>query len=109
MSEVDRDGVLACTKATLQLLASSAELQIQHYPNFVLVADELALDFDHWRSVFLSNFADELTLEQVRAFTMIDERLEALSHGGKEYNEQFWTEEGLRESAEWASIRRMAN
>src|SRR5215472_13356887 len=109
MDKAWRDGVLACAKTSLQLLASSADLQIRYYPSFVLVPDELALDFDHWQSVFLSNFATELTAEQARAFTAINDRLHALSRGGSDFNGQLWTEDGLRNSAEWASIRRMAS
>jgi hypothetical protein len=66
------------------------------------------LDFDHWRSVFLSNFASELAPEQALAFAVIDERFQALSRGGGEYQEQFWTDQGLRDSADWECIRRMA-
>jgi hypothetical protein len=108
VSRVDRAGILACTKTALQLLASPADFQVRYYPDFVLVADELALDFDHWRSVFLSNFATELTPEQTLAFAVIDDRFQALSSGGGEYNEQFWTDGGLRESSDWVGIRRMA-
>src|SRR6516225_2761064 len=35
----------------VQALAQPAEVQPTLFPSFVVVADELALEFDHWRDV----------------------------------------------------------
>ena len=58
--------------------------------------------------MLLSNFASELTTEQIASLAAIDERFEALSKGGKDFNEKFWTDEALTELTDWEFIRQMA-
>jgi len=54
---VDRLGVFDRLKHSIQLLACSPETQLKMLPQFVGKAEELALDFDHWREVALDNFS----------------------------------------------------
>lgn len=108
MSAPDRDWILSSFKNAVQILAAPVDAQLQYFPDFVCVTDELALDFDHWQVVFISNFGDEATREQLAALAAIDERLDSLSRGGSEFDENFWTDEALRSSARWEELRHLA-
>lgn len=104
----DRKRIFICTKIALQILACPADIQVRFYPDFVCVTDELALDFDHWHSLFVGNYGVELTAAQLAGFTAIKERFESLGRCGKKFNEGFWTDDALRESADWEVIRQLA-
>lgn len=91
-------------KHSLQLLASSADVQLQLLPAYVCKADELALEFDHWREVVLDNYREELSTDQVQALTALDERLDWLTVHGRDS----WNDEAVRTSREWQSIRILA-
>ena len=96
------------TLEALQLLAAPADTQLAHFPEFACVTDELALDFDHWREVYLGAFAEDLSPYQIECFDQIAARFQALSEGGPAFQEDFWTDEALRSSPEWERIRRIA-
>ena len=72
------------------------------------MTDELALDFDHWQSVLVSNFGPELTSEQIASLAAIDVPFTSFSRGGKEFTEEFWTDQALEQSSGWEVIRDMA-
>jgi hypothetical protein len=108
MSVPDREWMLSTFKQALQILAAPPDEQIRHFPDFVCVTDELALDFDHWRVVFISNFGAEATSDQLASLAAIDEEFDFLSRGGSEFAEDFWTDEALRASARWEEIRQLA-
>jgi hypothetical protein len=104
----DREWILSSFKQTLQILAAPLHDQIRYFPDFVCTTDELALDFDHWRVVFISNFGPRVTPEQLASLAAIDARFEALSRGGDEFAEEFWTNEALYKSPIWQHIRQLA-
>jgi len=108
MNVPDRDAIFSSIEEALQLLACPAPVQLQLFPDFVCVTDEFALDFDNWQSVIIGNFGAELTSEQLGCLKAIDERFTSHSRGGASFTEQFWTDEALRESADWENIREMA-
>jgi hypothetical protein len=60
----------------------------------------LALDFDHWRVVFIFNFGAEATPEQLASLAAIDEEFDSLSRGGSDFAEDFWTDDASRASEE---------
>ncbi len=101
MNSINRDQILERLKHSIQLLGSSAEVQFKMLPGFVCKVDELALDFDHWKTVVVTNFAKNLTEHQVRSLNALDESLEEMSH----LNQEMWTEDAVRESIEWQRIR----
>jgi hypothetical protein len=107
MSDSNRDEVFLRTKEALQLLACSPAVQFRLLPD-VCVGDELALDFHHWQGVMIDNFSSELTSEQIANLVAIDEILDRFSRGGSDYSEEFWTDEAVRKSPDWESIRQMA-
>ena len=89
----------------LQILAAPAEAQIAHYPDFVVVGDELALDFEDACRQFLPD-ASGLTEEQRRSIAALDMFLEELS--GHD-NERFWLDRSaLRKDERWCEIRAKA-
>jgi hypothetical protein len=56
---------------------------IRLLPSFVCAADELALEFDHWRDVLIENCGSELTAEQIASLAAIDGLFSRFSRGGK--------------------------
>lgn len=102
-SDNARDGVRANLCFTLQLLAARGEDQVAHFPPFVCVADELALDFDHWsRSV--RNFW-ELSDEHAACLASLNDYLDRMSG---EANISLWTDEALRNDPHWEQVRHLA-
>jgi hypothetical protein len=91
-------------KHSVQLLASSPEVQLQLLPAYVCKADELVLGFDHWREVALHNYRGELSADELAALTALDEKLNWLTANGREH----WSDEAVRTSPEWQNIRYLA-
>lgn len=70
MSEFNRPWVTERLKQSLQLLACSPETR--EVSPFVHAPDEMALDFDNFRSAFVGNLRPELTSEQLHYLDLID-------------------------------------
>jgi hypothetical protein len=70
--EADRTWIFERLKHSLQLLACRAEIQLNNVPNFVAVADELALDFESFRDTRTGNYRTELTAEQASCLDSLD-------------------------------------
>lgn len=104
MQTADRFGIFERLKDSIQLLACSPEIQLKILPKYVCKADELALDFDHWRSVALDNFRSELTAHQLSYLEAINNALSELTR----MKAGSWTEDAVRESAEWKAVRSLA-
>ncbi len=83
MHAIDRLGIFERLRHSIQLLACPAEVQLNLLPSFVRKADELALDFDQWRSVAVSNFRSELTASQLSGLDAIGGSQTAPGDGGK--------------------------
>ena len=90
---------------SLQALAAPAEIQLARFPDFVVKADELALDFDDAIILVRDCPQLDLTPAQVAALEAVDQALSAMS--GPERG-RFWTDSALRESAEWGRVRGLA-
>jgi len=99
-----REAIFQRLKHSVQLLALPPDLQLELLPSFVCKADELALEFDHWREVALDNYRKELTVDQVSAISGLDEKFDWLTANGK----QRWTDEAVRTSMEWKNFRCLA-
>src|SRR5258708_7609890 len=85
----------------LRLLASSADVQERAFPGFVVVPDELALNFDDaFRLTEQLVGSGRLSREQVEALARVDNALDELTNRGG-----MWTLEALRESQEWQGVR----
>ena len=95
-------------RRSLQALAISGSAQLALFREYVVKADELALDFDHWFAVLRSNYARELTPRQADALAGIDQKLAIISRDGAEFDVELWTDEALKSSEHWAEVRRLA-
>jgi hypothetical protein len=73
-------------------------------PNFVCKADELVLDFDHWKDVVLTNFSSELTPAQKAGLAALDSNLSEMTRAGP----TLWTEDSVRQSHQRLEVRVLA-
>lgn len=89
----------------LQALAIDAESQLSLYPQFVVKADELVLDFDNWYGVAKPDLEAEATLEAKRSLQALDEFIDSIS--GQPFA-HLWTEEAVLSSEEWKKMRLLA-
>ncbi len=89
----------------VQSLALPAELQRELFPAFVVVADELALDFDHWFRVAAGEIGDSWNPDQRDRLAALDSLLEAMSGPGNP--ELRLGEESLYQER-WGEVRALA-
>jgi hypothetical protein len=99
-----RNAIFERLKHSLQLLASPPDVQLRILPPYVCRADELALEFDHWWIVVLDNYKADLSLDQLSALTALHEKFDWLTADSKRH----WTDEAIRTSPEWQSVRSLA-
>ena len=98
------DSVLKHLCCSLQLLASPAQTQLSHFPaNWVVLTDEMALDFDHWAQCVSTYW--KLPQEQMTRLTVLDEFLSEMSGS---FNSDFWTDEALSSDPRWEEVRNLA-
>lgn len=95
-------------KWALQALAIPAEAQLRLFPDWVVKADELALDFDHWALVIRSNYAEELTHQQSARLADVDRSLGEMPRGGAGAGVDLWSDDALRSSPHWVQVRQCA-
>ncbi len=91
-------------KWSVLALAQEAEVQRSLFPEFVVVADELALEWEEALRLTKGLQAD-MTPAQKNSLEKLDQLIEAIS--GEE-NLKFWIDDALSEFAEWIEIRRAA-
>jgi hypothetical protein len=102
MSQVNRPWIAERLMQSLQLLACPPEIQLGKFPPFVHAPDEMALDFDNFRSAFVGNFRADLTSEQLHYLELIDLTFEQM-------NKDCFSREGVSQSIEWRRIRELAS
>lgn len=90
-------------RRSVQALALPAIQQVTLYPDFVCVADELALAFEE--AVRRLGGLERLSFVGSEAVRAVDEQLERMS--GQEHAE-LWTDEALERSPEWETLRGIA-
>jgi hypothetical protein len=79
MPLVNRTWIFERLKHSIQLLACPAEVQLRMMPDFVCKADELTLDFEHWKDVVLADFPSELTPAQESILAAISTNLSEMT------------------------------
>lgn len=89
----------------LRALAGPVDEQLARFPNFVVKADELALDFADAHLLFEQCQQLEFTAAQREAVAAVDRLLDRMS--GPE-RAALWTEQALREAPEWDRVRTAA-
>lgn len=109
MSAVERgptdNGIEQQFQWAVQALAQPAEIQPQLFPSFVMVPDELALDFDNWRIAFDDRYGHVWSLEQRNAVVALDELLTMMSGPDKP---EYWISDGCLNHPVWSEVRRLA-
>jgi hypothetical protein len=87
----------------VRIAALPAIRQIESFPPGVVVADEIALDFDNWCHWALEGFAaPQLTTEQRSSLISLDTLFNNMS---AEQNDDLWTEDALHHRPEWDHVR----
>jgi len=86
----------------LRALAGPVDEQLARFPDFVVKADELALDFADAHLLLAQCQQLELTAAQRDAVAAVDRLLEQMS--GREHA-ALWSEQALREAPEWDEVR----
>lgn len=91
----------------LRLLCSDAQVQIDAFPNDVVTADEIALEFEDAKQGCESVASSECYSQDLTAIvSKIDEILKSRS---TESSQPFWTHSALRDDPDWKRIRRLAS
>jgi hypothetical protein len=88
----------------LQALAAPAEIQLARFPDFVVKADELALDFDDALRR-AGRPGNHLSPAQRTALARVDEFLTRMSGAA---NAPKWTDAAVQSSPEWVAVRALA-
>jgi len=102
MQEEEKDWSLVRLKWAVQALALPANEQRDLFPSFVLVGDELALDFYECREIALKDHA--LTDDQLAALESLDATLSKMT---AENNMELWEEPGV-DHPRWEEVRNNA-
>jgi hypothetical protein len=102
MQEPNRLWLTERLKRSLQLLACPAEIQLNKFPAFVQAPDELALDFDNFRSAFVGNFRRDMTSEQLQYLDLIAKSFDRM-------DKALFSPDGVTNSGEWRGIRDLAS
>jgi len=89
---------------SVRALAQAPAVQRDLFPDFVEVADELALDFEE-RYRRLPTDIVHFTPDQAQRVNALDSALAAMSGPA---HEELWTMEALDEAPEWDHIRQLA-
>lgn len=94
---------------SLNALRLPAERQRELFPPFVVVADELALDFDNWYGVVhRARQRGELADWPEDAVATLDELDALLTAMSETHDDELWSPEGLSQRREWGEVRRLA-
>jgi len=89
----------------VQALAQPAVVQPTLFPSFVMVADELALEFDNCWKAFESNYFQLCSQQQRQAVAALDHLLTEMSGPDKP---ELWLDEGCLNHPKWSEVRRLA-
>lgn len=105
MTEKDLEGFMLMHKriiGNLEEFSMPAKQQMEKLKGFVLT-DELVSDFSDIALQYAKILFDHgwLTKEQLDMFLIVDKKLEGMSN-----NEDFWSDEALETSIEWAECRK---
>lgn len=68
---MNKEAIIKNFNRSLKNLSLEADEQVASYPNYVVVTDELLLDFDHFYSVIKENYTDEFSNQQIKALDAI--------------------------------------
>ncbi|HEX5726045.1 MAG TPA: hypothetical protein VFX98_11305 [Longimicrobiaceae bacterium] len=89
----------------VQALAQPADVQPTLFPPFVVAADELALDFDHWREVAEGAVGASWSQGQRSALAALDRMLAEMSEPGEP---ELWLGDECLRHPQWSEVRQLA-
>ena len=95
-------------KWSVQALALRAPEQLVLFPDFVATADELALELDHWATLVLEKYPDELSDSQADTLKALHQKLETMSRDRAEFDADLWTEAAMGSNVHWQEVRALA-
>lgn len=101
---MERSAIINQLKWSLQALSLKAEEQLISFPDFVVVTDELLLEFDNWYKTAIRNYPDFFTDEKIRVLNEINLFTDNLP---KE-NLEMTIEDELKSSPFWEELRILA-
>lgn len=98
-----KEEIILQLKQSIQALSLDADNQIASFPDFVVVTDELLLEFDHWYSTSKQYLKESFTQEQVNYLKELNKFLDELpdenmdlSIGEELETSPFWQEVRIR-------------
>jgi hypothetical protein len=90
----------------LQALAAEADTLLRAYPPNAAALDELVNDYDHYLNLSMRAVAEGFLCREYFDPAMgVNEKIDKMSGRRKAH---LWTEDGLRQSLEWAALRQSA-
>ena len=90
--------------SSLQLLAAPAPAQLSHFPaGWVVLTDEMVLDFDHWTQCLFTCWTP--SHEQLVQLSRLDDVLREMSDSP---DSAVWTNEALSSDPRWEQVRMLA-
>jgi hypothetical protein len=95
-------------KWSVQALALRAPEQLVLFPDFVATTDELALELDHWATLVLDSYRNDLTDQQADSLKALHQKLATMSRDGAEFDADLWTETALGSNVHWQEVRGLA-
>ncbi len=75
---MDRQSIINQLKWSIQTLSLEADGQLASFPDFVVVTDELLLEYDNWYNVATKNYPDFFSDEQIMILKKINLFIEEL-------------------------------
>lgn len=100
---IDDEFALTQLKWVLQALAQPWATQLALFPEYVVVADELALDFDNWYGA--TKWRERFAAPQSAALEAVDALLDQMSLAR---DPELWTAKALTQRPEWREARDLA-
>lgn len=95
-------------RRSLRSLAAAGSDQPTLFPDDVIPADQLALEFGRCAGVVHDDDQSDLSQEQADAIAALEQKLVTMSRDGAEFDAELWTEAALRTSEHWAEVRTLA-
>lgn len=89
----------------VQALAAPADDQLARFPDFVVKADELALDFDQWMMCAVEHHGADWSPNQRELIEALDRMLSSMSGSA---NGHLWQDEAVRADPQWEAVREAA-
>jgi hypothetical protein len=95
-------------RVSLQQLVGSASRQKPLFPDLVVTANELAMNFDHWATIVRDAYGDDVTDAQRSSLTALDETFHRMSRDAADFDADVWTDTAVKTSEHWVAVRRLA-